>query len=1575
MRERRWCATRAAAVFLQVCFLFNCGGGGGGQSVSPNRPPAITSGNGATFVVGTAGTFAVTATGSPPPTLSESGTLPSGVTFNASTGVLSGTPGAGTGGTYPMTFTASNGVLPNATQNFMLTVNQPPAITSGNGTTFVVGAAGSFAVTATGFPAPTLSDSGLLPSGVMFNATTGVLSGTPGAGTGGTYPITITASNGVTPNATQNFTLTVNQAPAVTSGNSTTFTVGAAGSFTVTATGFPAPTFSETGALPSGVTLGTGGVLSGTPGAGTGGTYPITITNSNGVTPDATQSFTLTVNQAPAVTSGNSTTFTVGAAGSFTVTATGFPAPTFSETGALPSGVTLGTGGVLSGTPGAGTGGTYPITFTAGNGVGTDATQSFTLTVNQAPAITSGNGTTFVADAAGTFTVTATGFPAPTFSETGALPSGVTLNSTTGVLGGTPAASTGGTYPITITASNGVTPHATQNFTLTVNQPPAITSGSSTTFTVGTAGSFTVTATGFPTPTLSDSGLLPSGVMFNATTGVLSGIPGAGTGGTYAITFTASNGVTPNATQSFTLTVNQPPAITSASSATFVVGTAGSFPVTATGFPAPTFGETGALPSGVTLNSTTGVLSGAPGAGTGGTYAITFTASNGVTPNATQSFTLTVNQAPAITSGNSATFTVGTAGSFTVTATGFPAPTLSESGTLPSGVTFNASTGVLTGTPAAGTGGTYPITFAANNGVLPNAIQIFTLTVDNPEPVLSSISPPTVDAGTDATLTVNGTGFVQQSVVHLNGTSVGTTFGGPTQLTAVIPSAQLTTAGTFAVTVLNPSPGGGTSNAANLTVLITVTVSPSNPIVLVSDTQPFTAMVAGATDHSVTWSVTCASGGTACGSISSINSTSGLYVAPDSPPSPDYTVTVTATSVVEPTRTASALVAVVNPAPILASISPKAATVGDWDVALWVFGSDFVAQSTVYATVNATRTRLTTAFVSSTTLSATIDHTMLASAQTLTITVVTLPPVGGTTTGANFTVYAKNYPRSGAGSVVRTSPALSSIVPGSGKSVVAVLDWATDGHKHPDDTQEDVLAACHVLAPSGIPHVHVTSVPNPAVYPFLAVAGTLEFPGQLTDTERDALQAYVQNGGTLFLWLPSDTGLLTRLGLSVLATHTDASNTYKRPLTFDTTTGDHALSYIDYSSQSALGEEAEIDWQMVYPGGDIPTYGYSSPGAGQVLASWQVDGTAAVVRTDLGTGRAYVFGWRLRHIVTEAEREIDSDESLYRVPWTDTPRLGADICRLLVRGAYEGWAGTNAQIRAFAPDGKKAALIVTHDVDDATSYEQMPVFAQYESSQGITATYNLTTSPYDNGEEAGFYNASGIQDAKDALALGHDIESHSFGHFWDFATAAYSLTPAETAANYQPYDPGCGSPPSPCTTGMSVLGEEGVSRWLLENDLTIIVEGFRSGYLAIPARFFEGLSNTGYLRDSSTASGATRGSFPFVAFVAPGGAVTAYPITEYPIALSDDELQATPDGPGLPLDEVLAKWENVILANYNNNAPTVLLIHTSLPGPRLAAEQGIIQWVKDNNLDLWIGDLKTFGQFWQAQGVVCEKGW
>ena len=95
------------------------------------------------------------------------------------------------------------------------------------------------------------------------------------------------------------------------------------------------------------------------------------------------------------------------------------------------------------------------------------------------------------------------------------------------------------------------------------------------------------------------------------------------------------------------------------------------------------------------------------------------------------SLTWTANGPPSITSSNSAAFAEGSAGSFTVTTTGYPTASLSESGALPTGVTFTDNgdgTATLTGTPT-GPNGTYSFTIDATNGFAPDAIQSFTLTV------------------------------------------------------------------------------------------------------------------------------------------------------------------------------------------------------------------------------------------------------------------------------------------------------------------------------------------------------------------------------------------------------------------------------------------------------------------------------------------------------------------------------------------------------------------------------------------------------------------------------------------------------------------------------------------------------------------------------------------------------------------------------------------------------------------------------------------------------------------------------
>ena len=499
-----------------------------------------------------------------------------------------------------------------------------------------------------------------------------------------------------------------------------------------------------------------------------------TTTSDPNIDADGASTWTLDVGgQSPAIISAPTTAFTVGSLGTYAVVATGNPKPTFSLTGTVPAWLSIGsTSGILTGTPpNLGTGPyTFNFTVDASNGVSPDFMQSFTLTVDQAPAITSAASTTFLVGSLGTYSVVATGNPKPTFSLTGTVPAWLSIGSTTGILTGTPPNLGTGpyTFNFSVDASNGVSPDFMQPFTLTVDQAPAITSAASTTFTVGSLGTYTVVATGNPTPTFSLTGTVPAWLSIGSTTGILTGTPpNLGTGPyTFNFTVDASNSVSPDFMQSFTLTVDQAPAITSAASTTFTVGSLGTYTVVATGNPTPTLSLAGTVPAWLSIGSTTGILTGTPpNLGTGPyTFNFTVDASNGISPDFMQSFTLTVDQAPAITSVANTTFVTETNGAFTVITTGNPTSSLSESGSLPDDVTFadnGNGTATLSGTPAFGTGGSYQITITASNTVS-SIQQTFTLTVTEAPPTVNT---PTQSGVSNFTATLGG--------------SVGSVGGGP----------------------------------------------------------------------------------------------------------------------------------------------------------------------------------------------------------------------------------------------------------------------------------------------------------------------------------------------------------------------------------------------------------------------------------------------------------------------------------------------------------------------------------------------------------------------------------------------------------------------------------------------------------------------------------------------------------------------------------------------------------------------------------------------------------------------------
>ena len=111
-------------------------------------------------------------------------------------------------GSYPITITAAN-TLGSTSQTFTLKVDAPPVITSASTASAAPGTPFSFTVTATGYPPPSLKKTGTLPKGITWHAATSTFSGIPAAGTDGTDPITITATNS-TGTVTQTLTITIN---------------------------------------------------------------------------------------------------------------------------------------------------------------------------------------------------------------------------------------------------------------------------------------------------------------------------------------------------------------------------------------------------------------------------------------------------------------------------------------------------------------------------------------------------------------------------------------------------------------------------------------------------------------------------------------------------------------------------------------------------------------------------------------------------------------------------------------------------------------------------------------------------------------------------------------------------------------------------------------------------------------------------------------------------------------------------------------------------------------------------------------------------------------------------------------------------------------------------------------------------------------------------------------------------------------------------------------------------------------------------------------------------------------------
>ena len=484
--------------------------------------------------------------------------------------------------------------------------------------------------------------------------------------------------------------------------------------------------------------------------------------------------------------------------------------------------------------------------------------------------------------------------------------------------------SSGGLYsaPATLTSPQTVTVTATsvadtsKKTTASVTVVPAVqvtVSPSTANLAASQTRQFTVTVTGTTNTAVTWSispavGIISSGGLYSAPATVSSATSVTVTAVSVADSTKSAAAVISLAPPSLTITTSSLPGGTAGApySASLAV-TGGTGPYTWSV-------QSGQLAPGLSL-SASGIISGTPS--TEGVYTVTMQVLDITGQKLLKSFNLAIAAALVITSVTLPNGTAETAYSATLSATGGGAPYSWSvvSGDLPPAVTL-ASGGTFAGTPS--TAGSYSFTVQAQDSVGARATKALGISLALP-PVSVSVSPAAANlcAGQTQQFTANVLGTKKTGVAWKVNGVVGGGAGTGSISSIGLYTALSTIASSFSVTVTAASQANPSATAQSIVTLqvpIAVQVSPGSAALSARQTQQFTATVTGTANTAVTWSLN-----SAVGTISS----GGLYTAPATLGSLQ-TVTVTATSVADTSKAATANVTITPP--VTVSLTPTAAT-------------------------------------------------------------------------------------------------------------------------------------------------------------------------------------------------------------------------------------------------------------------------------------------------------------------------------------------------------------------------------------------------------------------------------------------------------------------------------------------------------------------------------------------------------------------------------------------------------------------------------------------------------------------------
>jgi hypothetical protein len=491
---------------------------------------------------------------------------------------------------------------------------------------------------------------------------------------------------------------------------------------------------------------------------------------------------------------------------------------------------------------------------------------------------------------------------------------------------------------------------------------------------------------------------------------------------------------------------------------------------------------------------------------------------------------------------------------------------------------------------------------------------------------------------------------------------------------------------------------------------------------------------------------------------------------------------------------------------------------------------------------------------------------------------------------------------------------------------VAVL-WT-----RPDPDPENPLALVHSLKEMGIPFFITRDFAQALRHPLVILYPSVD-SHTFTQPQAEQLTTFVRQGGFIFAQNVFWGGIQSLFGFRSFA-----PSRKRYHLAFSGTT-DPVMKYLNRPEELEASLGSDHFPEIIWSNGYVPDTG------AEVLAHFD-DGTAALLTNSIGKGKVYLLGLSLLDVVLRSQNNRDYEAQRHYV---NAFEPGADIWLLILRAWYENYAQDWVRL-ATIPGGQQSALLLSHDVDWENSFAPALDFARIEKANQAKSTFFIQTKYVDDANSKAFFFEPNLETLRQLKSGGSTVGSHSIIHSRGFNKFELG-SGHEIYPSYQPRGLGFDT-----ASGATVFGEVRVSKELLDGEIpgqdTIF---FRAGHLRVPHSLPEVLERSDYQFDSSFTADDVLSNFPY-ALPRDMGFEEDSEIYEFPVTIEDEE------SPGFA--KRVPQALKVILANAENGAVSVVLIHSNESPLKAAAEEELLRQLP---ADILRTDMVSFATFWRAR--------